>query len=159
MHMFKKTLNLLLDLCNSCRVSQDLSQNISPIKYKNFSYIKAFQSLGKMRAYPRKQKDRKGSLRFHEYPQWVQLWESLLKYTWMTFAGDHTPNSRGRQNLTADVPSLPCPQFHTAWSKGSARNPEVTLSGMPEHMFTGMWVASTSESNWLHHLWRSQVKL
>lgn len=56
MHMFKEPLNLLLDLCNFRTVSQDLSQNISPIKYKNFSYIKAYQSLGKMRAYPRKQK-------------------------------------------------------------------------------------------------------
>lgn len=35
----------------------------------------------------------------------------------------------------------------------------MTLSGMPEHMFTGMSVARTSESNWPHHPWRSQVKL
>lgn len=41
------------------------------MKYKNFSYIKAYQSLGKMRAYPRKQKqERKSEIPWIEIP-WI----------------------------------------------------------------------------------------
>ena len=105
---------------------------------------------------------RKGSLRHHEYPWWVQL----QGITYETHLHDlsrrwHSKLQRkaefGRGNSFPTL-NLNLAEFHIALSKRSVRNLEMTFSGMSEHRSTRMEVVSTSESNWLHLPRRSQVK-